>query len=164
MSQVFGPCEAQCIPDCTMKYTVMIVSECPFVCKVPQEGAAVESPARRIVQRDFPSGRCEYRHRRFRHWLSPGSPQGHFQDWTDAIERREVRNNPPRSHGENLRCQVPDRIHGMIRKRELLITRYRFRSRTSGVHPMKSSRGAVFLAAAEKPSMASCRPSRSWTA
>ena len=147
-----------------MKYTVLIVSKCPFFCKVPQEGAAVESPARRIVQRDFPSGRCEYRHRRFRHWLSPGSPQGRFQDWTDAIDRREVRNTPPRSHGENLRCQVPDRIHGMIRYLELLITRWRFRIRTSRYQPMTVSRGAVFQAGAENPSMARGQPFRSWTA
>ena len=50
--------------------------------------------------------------------------------------------------------------HGRMRKRGLSTTSGSFFSRSSGVQPMKLSRGARFHAAVEKPSMASGQPFR----
>ena len=54
--------------------------------------------------------------------------------------------------------------HDGIRSLGLSITRGRFLCRSSGVRPMKASRAASFHASVEKPSMASGRQLRSWTA
>ncbi len=84
--------------------------------------------------------------------------EGLERDGPVGVAREPVAGKAAGGHGQqHLGAKILDSTQGRIRKRALLATRCRLLSRWPGSQPMKRSRGAIFQAAASKPSKARMR-------